>query len=168
MMKERLPAILLLALAFYIAFSLLIIAGPRSLARTKVSRLYRTYLLPGPFFSQDRIVDNYSLYVSWKSQGQWSPPVCPASDNFRSYHTRFYPSDNYRNRFERSLYQGLLLKPGQTAAGIKAAPEFQLLVMYLSDRYRPGSADSIRLVFTRKRTGDSRIKLDTLYTLKQK
>ena len=166
-MKERLPSTLFIALALHLLLSLAFILGSGFLSKTRVSRIYRTYLLPGPFFDADRIVDSYSLYVSWKSGGQWSGPVSPAMDNFKRYNERFNPGDIYRSRFERSLYQGLVLQPGRSAADISTGKGFQQLKRYLSDRYIPREADSVRLLITRKRAQHFMTTLDTLFTVAQ-
>ena len=166
-MKERLTTALLIALAIHLSLSLVFILNPGSLMKTRISRIYRTYLLPGPFFDADRIINSYSLYLSWKSNGQWSIPICPARNNFARYNSRFNPTDIYRSRFERTLYQGLILKPGQSADGITRDKEFQQLKRYLSDRYVPRGADSICFLITRKKAQDFKTSLDTLYTIIQ-
>ena len=166
-MKERLTAALFIVLALHLILSLVFILNPGSLMKTRISRIYRTYLLPGPFFDSERIINSYSLYLSWKSNGEWSSPICPARDNFARYNSRFNPTDIYRSRFERTLYQGLILKPGQTADGITRDKEFQQLKRYLSDRYVPREADSICLLITRKKSQDFKTSLDTLYRIIQ-
>src|SRR5882762_1084380 len=115
-MKERLTSMLFVALALHLLLSLVFLLSPMSLINPRISKIYRTYLLSGSFFDADRIVESHTLYVSWKSGGQWSDPVSPAMDNFRGYNERFNPADIYRSRLERSLYQGLVLKPGRSVA----------------------------------------------------
>ncbi len=167
-MKSRLISILFLALVLYMIIALIFILGPESLIKTRVFGIYTTYLVPGPFFTADRIGDSYSLHLSWKLDDKWSRPICPAKDNFNRYNERFNPRDNYQNRFERPVYQGLFLRPNQSAAGIKSAKEFQQLTRYLSARYVPQGADSIRLAITRKRAQHFKTSLDTLYIIVQK
>src|SRR5260221_6407005 len=113
MMKERFASTLFIALAVHVFLALVFILNPGALIRTRISRIYRIYLLPGPFFDADRIVNSYSLYVSWKSKGQWSIPISPAKESFKRYNRWFNPADIYRSRFERTLYSGLVLKQGQ-------------------------------------------------------
>jgi len=167
-MKERLTSTLFIILALHLFLSLLFILNPGTLMNTRISRIYRTYLLPGPFFDANRIINSYSLYLSWKSNGHWSIPICPAKDNFIRYNRRFNPTDIYQSRFERTLYQGLVLKPGQSAEGITRDKGFQQLKGYLSDRYVPREADSIRLLITRKKSQHFKTSLDTLYIIAQK
>lgn len=166
-MKERLTSSLFIVLALHLLLSAAFILKPATLKKARISRIYRPYLLPGPFFDSGRIINSYSLSVSWKLKGQWSRPISPAKDNFIKYNERLNPTDIYRSRFERSLYQGLVLKGGQTAAGIARGKEFQRLKRYLSDRFVPREADSIRLLFTRKQALHFKTSLDTLYIIAQ-
>ena len=166
-MKERIVFTLFIVLAIHLILSMVFILNPGSLMKTRISRIYRTYLLPGPFFDADRIVDSYTLYISWKSGGQWSEPVSPAMNNFKRYNERFNPADIYRSRFERSLYQGLVLKPDRSVARITSEAAFQQLKRYLSDRYVPREADSIRLLITGKKAQHFRTTLDTVFTVAQ-
>ena len=166
-MKERFASTLFIALAVHVFLSLVFILNPGALIRTHISRIYRIYLLPGPFFDADRIINSYSLYVSWKSKGQWSIPISPAKESFKRYNRWFNPADIYRSRFERTLYSGLVLKQGQSAAGVSGDEEFQRLKRYLTDRYVPREADSIRLWITKKKSQHFKTSLDTLYIIAQ-
>ena len=167
-MKSKLISTLFVALVVYMIVALIFILGPGFLIKTRVFGIYTTYLVPGPFFTADRIGDSYSLYVAWKVKDKWSRPICPAKDNFNRYNERFNPRDNYQNRFERPIYQALFVKPNQSAAGIKSDKQFQQLTQYLSDRYVRSGADSIRLSITRKRAQHFKTSLDTLYIIVQK
>jgi hypothetical protein len=167
MIKERLTTALFLALAVHLALSLAVIASAGFLIKTHLSKIYRTHLLPGPFFDADRIVYSYSLYVSWKSNGRWSPPVSPAKDNFIRYNQQFNPTTIYRSRFERSLYQGLVVKPDRSGADIGRDIGFQQLTRYLSDYYGPRAMDSMRVLITRRNTTHFKTSLDTLYVIAQ-
>ena len=166
-MKERLTSMLLVVLAVHLILSMVFIVNRSFLINTRISKVYRPYLIPGPFFGSDRIINSYSLFVSWKLNGQWSHPISPSKDNFDKYNERLNPTDIYRSRFERALYQGIVLKPGQTAAGITLGKDFHQLKRYLTDRYVPREADSIRLLFTRRQAVHFKSKLDTLFNIAQ-
>jgi len=166
-MRERITSTLFIALVFYLLVSLAFILGPRFLMQTGVSRIYKTYLIPGPFFTADRIKDSHTLFLSWKSNGQWSRPFAPAMDDFNHYHDWFNPTLLYRSRFERSLYLDPVLKPSPSVTVMKDTKEFRQLMQYLSDRYIPRHADSTCLLITRKRAHHFKITVDTLYLIAQ-
>lgn len=148
-MKQRVTSILFLVLVVHIAVSLMFILDPPFLNSTRLSRIYKTYLLPGPFFTDARIVDNYSLFISWKMNGKWIPPINPARDNFNHYHSTLNPTELYRSRMDRTFYLRLSFRDS-SKMDIKNRKEFYQLTQYLYDRYIPTEADSVRILIINK------------------
>ena len=159
---NRLTNILFLAFALHVLLSFIFIFSPSFLKGKRFSKIYKTHLLPGPFFSEDRIVDSYMLSVTWKVNGQWSQPVNPAKENFAKYQKSFKPTDLYRSRFERSLYQQLLVD-SLSIAEISNKRKFQELKKYLIEHYVPAEADSLRVLITRKQAKGLKVNMDTLH-----
>ena len=125
-----------------------------------MARVYKHYLLPGPFFSENRITESNYLLLSWKSDNGWSEPVNPALANYEKYFSDINPRLLYRSRFERTLYQ-------QWVAARKNSDEAGLIKLednlkrYYKTSYVPGS-DSVRIVILNKRTGHFKVTTDTL------
>jgi len=165
---KKLSFILLLALVVHLVVSIVFILDPPFLHSTRLSTVYKTYLLPGPFFTESRIINNYALHLSWKVNGQWLPPINPARDNFNRYHARFNPADLYRSRLDRTFYLRLFLKPGLSTAEIKSRKEFHQFRQYLYDQHVPKEADSIRLTIINKQAKNSGLSVDTVYVVVSK
>jgi len=161
-MKQKLTSLLFLGLAIHLFISAVFIIRPRLLAGSRLSEIYNVYLLPGPFFREDRIIDSYRMALSWKVKDQWSVPVSPAKDYFIRYNKHFNPTDNYQSRFERSLYQGLFFKRNLSREEMKKDTDFQMLTRYLAERYVPADADSFRIVLSTKKARNFSSNLDTL------
>lgn len=155
---KRLILILYWFLLAHVIVSVTFILDPPFLASTEVARIYKTYLLPGPFFAQARIVNNYSLLLSWKANGVWSTPINHAKENFVRYTTTFDPRALSRSRLDRALYlKPILSDSTPTGKG------FNQLTRYLHDHYVPVEADSIRIVIFNEQAKDWRIRADTVH-----
>lgn len=160
--------LLLGLLILHLLISLVFIVNPPFLKNTRISKIYKTYLLPGPFFKEDRIVNSYTLYVSWKIDKAWTTPINAAFNSFNQYQSRFHPKYLYRNRLERTLYLRLFSEQGLSNHEILQRKEFSDLRKYLSDNYIPPTADSIRMVFVSKRAKDYDVKVDSIYLILSK
>lgn len=150
------------ALALHLIVSAAFVFDLPFLSGTRLSTLYKTYLLPGPFFTDSRIIDNYSLSLSWKINDTWMPPVNPAKENFNRYHASLNVSDLYRSRLTRTLYLALAL-PDSSVTDIKSRKEFQPLKQFLYDRYVPGEADSVRMWIINKKAENFIVRADSVY-----
>jgi hypothetical protein len=160
-MNKKLLYLLSFTLIIHLSISIIFILKP-SIFSTKFSEIYNVYLLPGPFFRAEKVTHSYILCMSWKLGGEWTHPVSPVIDNFRAYNKSFNSTDLYRNRFERSLYQGVFLKGGLSPTDFKASKGFQDLSAYFINRYAPPATDSVRLFVVTKRTKAFRIQSDTV------
>jgi hypothetical protein len=128
---------------------------------TPLSRVYNTHFLPGPFFTDSRIIDNYSLSLSWKINGKWSSAFDPAMDDFNQYHASLNSSDLYRSRISRTLYLRLaLLDSSET--DIKNRREFIPLRQFLDDYYVPAEADSVRMWIINKQAKNYLVRIDSV------
>ncbi len=158
---KKLTSIFLLALVVHVATSLIFILDPPFLKSTSLSRIYKTYLLPGPFFTDTRIVDNYSLSLSWKVNDKWTLPITPAWDDFNRYHASLNPTELYRSRMKRTLYLRLTL-PESSINDVKSRKEFHQLKQYLNDQNIPREADSVRIWIINKQAANFRLKADSV------
>jgi hypothetical protein len=86
-MKDRLVSLLFWVLVFHLAVSAIFIFAPPFLKTTRLPEFYKVYLLPGPFFTDSRIVDNYSFSLSWNISGRWSSAISPIKEDFSQYHS---------------------------------------------------------------------------------
>jgi len=130
-----------------------------------LAKMYKSYLLPGPFFSETRITESNYLLLSWKAGNRWSDPINPSLANFEKYFSDINPRLLYRSRFERTLYQQWI------AAREKPADEKLVkfednLKRYYKTSYVPGNSDSVKIVIIRKRTGNFKVEIDTLQIFK--
>ncbi len=160
-MQQRVTLVLAIILIVHLVVSLFFIVDPPLLRGTRLSKIYKSYLLPGPFFSDAKIIDNYRLHVSWKVNDQWSAPRDYAMENFRSYQQKINPSSLYRSRLERTLYLKLLLPYENQEPELIKRKEFAPFIEYLDHYFLPIEVDSIRLSFVHKRAVDFTIKSDT-------
>jgi hypothetical protein len=158
---RKFTLLLFLAFGLHLLVSLTFIVLPSLVQETRVSKIYKTYLLPGPFFSEDRIVNSYILSVSWKIRGKWSIPINPVKEGFIRYHQNFNPAQLYASRFERSLYQELVFDRTPTSAQLDKMKSY-------FRQYAPYDSDSIRFVITRRHAENFTVKVDTLYILDRK
>ncbi len=163
-MKKRLISILFWALVLHLIVSVAFILDPPFLNSTWISKIYKTYLLPGPFFTDSRIIDNYSLSISWKMNGSWMPPITPAKEDFNRYHTSLNPSDLYRSRIDRTVYSKLTL-PDSSITDIKNRKEFQQLKQYLFDHHVPREADSVQMWIINKQAENFMLRTDSVCVL---
>ena len=151
-------------LALHVATSLLFIVFPSWPAATFVSKAYKRYLLPGPFFTEARITHSYLLWVSWKEKEGWAMPVNPPLQNYARYFSNGDPASLYRSIMERDMYKKALL-PDTTTVGPAAQDRPVYLKQYLRERYVPAHADSIKMVLTKQYTAHFQTAVDTLQTI---
>jgi len=161
----RVIPILLIALALHLVISFTFILDPPFLNGTKLSRIYKTFLLPGPFFRDDRIIDSYSQYLSWKIDGQWTTSLNPAANNFHQYHSTLNPTHLYRSRLDRFLTSRLFKVPDLSSRETVEKSEFVELKEYLSKHYLPLTADSIRIIIINKQAKGFSIKIDSTHLI---
>lgn len=158
---KKFSNILFLAFGLHLLISFLFILSPFSLGKTRFSRIYLTYLLPGPFFSEARIVNSDIFSVSWKINEQWSVPIDPGSEYFKRYLENHNPTDLYESHLARTLYERLQMHALAEDEILKGKP-FLALRKYLDDYYVPNGADSIKISRIRQKAKDFVISMDTL------
>lgn len=161
-MKSKLINVLLFGLVAHLIVSVFFILEPPRPGISRLSRVYKTYFLPGPFFTDSRIFDNYSLCLSWKVNGMWSSPINPAKEDFNRYHTSLNPSNLYRSRISQMLYLQLTL-PNSSVTDIKNRKEFPRLKQFLNDHYIPSEADSVRMWIINKKAKNFMVKTDSVF-----
>jgi hypothetical protein len=157
--------ILFWALVLHLIVSVVLILNLPPLRATRLSRVYKTYLLPGPFFTNSRIVNNYSLSISWKVKGKWMPPINPTNKDFNLYHTNLNPSHFYRSRMNRRLLYLKVTQSDSSSTDIKNTKEFHKLQQYLFDHYVPEETDSIRMLIIHKQTEHFMLRTDSVSIL---
>src|SRR5688572_27430761 len=104
-MTRKLLNLLFLGFVLHLLVSALFIISPSFFPETRFSRIYKTYLLPGPFFRDDRITTSYNLTISWRRNGQWSAPYNETREYFTEYYSRLDPRNLYVSRYLRATYQ---------------------------------------------------------------
>ncbi|MBX2916307.1 MAG: hypothetical protein KF856_13635 [Cyclobacteriaceae bacterium] len=147
---------------FHISFSLFLIVVP-DFRNGWLTTVYRKYLLPGPFFSQDRIEQSYALLISCKVDGAWLPTSQPALDNYKRLLESGNPKAMLTSRLDQYFYyQYIITRNAKPVNPINA--ELETLAQYYS-QYFPGKTDSVKFIFMRKETTNLIVKVDTLYTI---
>jgi len=155
---KQLVGILFLVFVIHVLISLFFIVSPSLMKDNRFSRIYKTYILPGPFFRDDKITTSYNYYLSWKKAEQWSEPVNPSKEYFDKYYENYNPSNLYLSRYIRSIDQLFFfdgLSRGQTKQFFAIGP-------IVFDQYIPDDADSVRLIATKEYVVGFTIKVDTL------
>lgn len=162
-MKQRRATIILSLLALHIVIAVTFIFDPSLLPPSRLERFYRVYLLPGPFFTESRIVDSQSLYLSWKVKDKWQPPINPTRENSNLYRARVNPAHLYRSRLEHTLYQ--IWQEPHALLEKERVKEIEQLRQYLSETYVPKEADSLRIVVIKSRAQNFGIKKDSIQVI---
>ena len=141
---QKLSRILLLLFCIHIGVCLMFIFFNSFLKGNKISRLYKVYVMPGPFFSEASISKTSHLLVSWKENGEWSKTTNHALLNFNKYLTTFNPTYLNQSRFERSLCQELVRKSRKRSKeALLKTKEFSNLKKYISKEIAPSNIDSV-------------------------
>lgn len=154
-----------LLITSHVIISLIFIFFPSFLQESLLAKVYKHYLLPGPFFSENRITESNYLYLSWKTGNQWSDPINPSLTNFEKYLTGVNPRLLYQSRFERTLYQEWIAAKEKFEAASLVKLEDNLK-RYYKATYVPGNSDSVKIVIVGKRTERFKIESDTLQIFK--
>lgn len=158
--------ILAIFLSVHLVISISLILFPSPVGVNKIKDMYRRYLLPGPFFSEQTITETHLLLISNKEKGEWQMPVNPTQHHYNQFYSNWNPSQMYQTRLERSVYENLQLA---LESGHKDDLNFDfkdLLKHYAKDQDIPKDIDSIRVILLKKVTKDFYIKTDTLQKLK--
>ncbi len=158
-MIRKLLTFLFIGFVLHFLVSLLFIVLPTFLTETRFSRIYKTYLLPGPFFRDDRVTTTYNLSLSWKRNGHWSEPFSHSRKYFMRYYESFDPSDLYTSRYIRSFDQVFFfeeLAKGQTK-------QFAAFGPTIFKQHIPQDADSVRVIVTRKYVERFSVRIDTVF-----
>lgn len=135
-------------LALFLLISLYLLLVPRSVfVSRKVTQYYNWFLLPGPYFRDDRIRVVSVLTISHKvGDGDWSEPRDVEFENFHLYHDGFTYSNLMRSRYERFLAKAFSQAAKKDTINIQSKKSFHELHQYLKFYYLPGDADSVRLL----------------------
>lgn len=152
-----------LLLIIHILISLFFIIQPEVASDSWFAKGYKRYLLPGPFFVEDRIKHSHLLFISWKLDAKWSAPANPTLDHYRNFFNKVNPSLSYRSSLERDMYEKTLLKVEQTQ--LSEIPDFEKLKVYIKEKYVPPYADSVKLHLVRSARADFKTTIDTLRTI---
>ncbi len=155
--------IVALLFIFHIVFSLFLIVSPTFNAGLLTS-VYRKYLLPGPFFTKDRIEQSYSMLLSCKVGNTWLPVSQPALENYHRLMATGNPKAMLQARLDRYFYYQYLIAKHKNP-DVQINPEFVQMLNYYQN-YFPVGTDSVKLIFVKKGTSDFAISVDTLYTIK--
>ncbi|MEQ8361415.1 MAG: hypothetical protein RH948_01030 [Cyclobacteriaceae bacterium] len=159
-MKKILGVVVIL-LAIHVFVSLIFIGFPSVPANTIITKGYKRYLLPGPFFTESRIADSYTLLMSWKADSKWSPPINPTLDNYTNAFSKLDISLLFWSSLERDMYEKTLLKIDSSSEASEVS-ELQYLRSYMTKKYIPSNVDSIKFLFVRSTTTNFKTSVDTV------
>ena len=162
---KNVARIIILFLAFHIIYSLGMLFVPQFQEFIFINKFYKYYLLPGPFFSDDRIDKSTILLLSSKVDGKWSPPVNPTLSNFVATYRQLNPTYVYRSSLERDIYEGYVLHQASSPADTVNSRHLNAMRTYFTSRYVPRQADSIRMMIVRFTARNFEYQVDTLHTM---
>ncbi len=156
-------------LAVYLLVSLYLLFVPRSVFVTrKITQYYNWFLLPGPYFRDDRIRVVPHLTIAYKTTGSnWSVSRNVEQENFFAYHQGTDYGSLKRSRYERYLAKSL----NQAAKDLQSVQQkrsFKELHQYLKYYYLPGDVDSVRITYQLESFDDKVESMDTVFQLKYK
>jgi hypothetical protein len=151
-------------LLIHILIAIRYIVVPTSGQTNIISKVYKRYLLPGPFFTPDRITKSYFLTVSWKKNETWSAPINPALNAYNEYLMTGNVFKMYRSRLDRAYYQDYIFSIDSTKRSGDSV-KLKKLIRYNREMYIPVDADSARLTFIRKISSAFATRVDTLECL---
>jgi hypothetical protein len=156
---DNFKRIVAVAVIIHVMISMVIIFFPSFLKNTRVRNIYSGYLIPGPFFSDGRIVDTYYLTCRWREQnGTWSEATNPTLNNYKAFFADGSIGLLYRSRLDRSLYQQFIVnKDSLINNQLKES-----LLLYYKKKYVPANVDSVELIFLKQQVRDFTTKRDTL------
>jgi hypothetical protein len=162
-MKQKLTSTLSVMLVLHLIASLTFIIDPVFLASSSLSHFYKARLLPGPFFSESKISDSYTFYLSWKINDQWLPPINTTRDKINLYRAQLNPTQLYRSRLNQRLCLRLFSEQGLLPTEIKDQKEFLQLKAYLNDHAIPKTADSVKLSIVKKQASRFTMAVDSIH-----
>jgi hypothetical protein len=148
-LRKRVGYFLVTGIAVYLIVSVYLTVFPKSvLISKKITQYYEWFVLPGPFFREDRIRYVPHFNFSYKDQsGSWSEPMDEEKENFLKYHEGFfdYP-DLKRSRYERFLARSVWNKTrSKKTTDLTKSREFKELHAYLKKNYFHDGIDSVEL-----------------------
>ena len=149
---------LLLVFGLNLLISLMFIFAPTFLKETTFSKRYSTYILPGPFFRDDRITTTYSYTLSYKRGGEWTKPVDQSKEYLNKYYEDFNPSDLYISRYTKAKVEQIFWD-GFSHGKIK---QFHQLSSPIFEHIIPTDADSIRITSLKENVSRLSIQIDTI------
>ena len=103
MKRRRFNQLMAALILSHLAISFVFIVNPEFLSSHTTARLYKWYLIPGPFYYDEVIVHNDHVLVSWKMNDRWSDPINPTSKNFTDFLSGGNPNLMYHTRLESSF-----------------------------------------------------------------
>jgi hypothetical protein len=137
-----------------------------------VTRTYKIYALPGPYFKEELIKSSPHFYIAGKMNRAWEKWRNPELDNFNTFHNEYWHFDKLKQSdLERHLARKLykrLIKDGEE--DFINYHEFKDLHRYFGTEYFKERPDSIRLLYTKStyKPRERKTKIDTLFFLKYK
>ncbi len=146
----------------HLAISSLLIVNPAILSSQMAGKLYKWYLIPGPFFYDEVITHTEYVLISWKINDQWTNPIDPTREDFKNFLVGANPNLMYHTRLESAMLNGYL-RSMDLADDSRSEKKLDLLKRYYSDHYIPPSADSSRMIMIRKQTRSFTNRMDTIY-----
>ncbi len=147
-LRKRLGYFLVTCIALYLVVSVYLLLFPgATFINRKVTQYYEWFVLPGPFFREDRIryVPRFSFRYKDKT-GTWSEFRDIEKENFLKYHDGYF---NYphlkRSKYERFMARTLSKRIKAKKIDPAQSREFRELHAYLKANYLPPEIDSVEL-----------------------
>ena len=100
--------------------------------------------MPGPFFSEAKVIRSYHMVVSWKDDNGWTPPINHAYQTFNHYKATFNPKYLNENRLERSLYEAVARRHVRKK-NVYQSKEWSNLVQFVHASIINKQSDSVQI-----------------------
>jgi hypothetical protein len=115
------------------------------LKSTKISRFYKVYLMPGPFFREASIATSHHMLVVWKENETWTTPTNHALQIFNQYQSTFNPVYLNESRLERALFEETVRKSRRKHRPLTLSANTGL-VRYVEEKIIPVKSDSVSII----------------------
>ncbi len=164
--KYNSTKILAIALSIHVVISTFLILLPSPVGVNNAINLYRRYLLPGPFFSDKTITETHLLLLIPSGDERIQSPVNPTYNHYNLFFTNWNPTQMYRTRLERSVYEDIHIATeysGKSSLGFSVR---DLLKYYAKDQDIPNDFDSGRMILLKRDAIDFQLTTDTLQNIK--
>ena len=147
--KKRAGIAAFVIIGIHIALCCFAMLAPKSIVHsTRLTSLYDRLIILGPFFQEARISSTPRVFVSYKTNNEWSKPVDHSIEDFNYYRAHPWRYDKlHTGDFVRSTSSRVSKFQKQASAEIKKSRAFRELNEFILQEYIKQPVDSINVLY---------------------